>query len=147
MKIKRIGILIALALLVVLYFLNRADIVLVRQDKFEIYQLSAEGYELKSLIHLDNPNLLSSTVETIRQEFRVDGVVIGIFEMELNQGIPGRKETVFPVSIRFGNDAISSSSPDSSTRNVEVEVKSKIAFHNFIGGGTIQADQNYSVTR
>ncbi len=43
-------------------------------------------------------------VKSIHEEFRINGKVLGILDQEINQGIPGRKESSFPVSIRFGED-------------------------------------------
>lgn len=147
MKFKGIGIVIALVLLVILYFLNRAEIKLTKQDGFAIHRISENGYELKSVIYLDNPNLLSSTIKTIREEFRVNGELVGILDMGLEQGIPGRKESAFPIGIRFTNlDLLNHLAADSTGKGLEVQVSGEIAYSNFIGSGVIKVNQSGSIT-
>lgn len=147
MKRKGIGLLIVLVLLVILYFLNRADIELTKQDGFAIHRISEDGYELKSVIHLNNPNLLSSTIKTIREEFRVNGVLVGILDMGLGQGIPGRKETTFPIGLRFTDgDLLRQLSADSTGKGVEVQVSGEIHYGRFIGSGVIKVNQSGTIS-
>jgi|ERR1043165_184311 LEA14-like dessication related protein len=148
MNIRRFTIVFILALIGILYFLNRKDISLVKQDSFEVVSIGNEGYMLKSVIHLHNPNLLSSTVKTISENFYVNGNKLAIMNMEIEQGIPGMKETEFPVNIRFGKADIESLLSDTSTHTIKagVNVKGEIAFQNLFAGGTITVDQQDSVT-
>jgi len=75
---------------------------------------------------------------------------MGILDQEINQGIPGRKESAFPVSIRFtredynraaGNDTID-------LTKINIEVEGEIVFTNVFSGGKILVHQGlkYSST-
>lgn len=146
MNFRRSGILIALILLVVLYFLNNKAIVLTKQDEFQIHRISEDGYELKSILHFDNPNLLSSTVKSIREEYRINGTLVGILDMGLEQGIPGRKETEFPIGLRFTDkDLLRIMALDSTATEVQVKVTGEVVFSNFIGGGSVKVDETHPV--
>ena len=140
MNIRRVGILLVLAIVVVLFFLNRNDVILSKQNNFELHAISAAGDEFKSVIHLHNPNLLSSTIKTIDEKFSINGIQIGEFNMELNQGIPGLKETEFPISIRFNKNDYSKAVHADSTLNerTEVLVEGEITFENLSGKGSIK---------
>ena len=148
MKFKRIGILIAVVLAVIIYLFNRADIELTKQDTFSVAPIGGTGYLLKSELHLNNPNLLSSTIKTITEKYFIAGREVARMNMEINQGIPGRKETSFPVSIRFSKADIQAIFPDDTIlTNVkaEVTVTGEITFQNVVGGGTISVNQKDSV--
>ena len=148
MKIKY-GWLIAIFLLVVVVLFNRSDVQLVKQDAFKLVNIGQEGYELQSVLHFSNPNLLSSTIVAIREKYYINDRLIGELNNEVEQGISGRKETTLPVGVRFlkkdfrqlaAVDSISSSSP------VEVTIKGEITFRNFTGGGTIVVNQTTTIT-
>ncbi len=144
MNSKRVGFIIFIISLVALYFLNRKDVTLEAQNGFELQTISPNGVELKSVIHLNNTNLLSSTIKNIHEKFYINGTLVGIIDNEINQGIPGRKVTDFPVSIRFSKDDLNKTLPlDSSTGSksedaVKVSAEGEITFQNLIGGGDIK---------
>ena len=136
-----------LVLVAVLFAFNRKDVELVKQDKFELLPISATGDEYKSFIHLNNPNLLSSTIKTIHEKYSVNGITIAVFNMELNQGIPGLKETGFPVSVRFTKDDYSNAVHADSTMHekVDVVIEGEIAFENLFSKGTIKVHQTETI--
>lgn len=140
MKRRGVGILIAILLGLGLVVLNRKDLELVTQDKFLVRKISASGYELQSYITINNPNLLSSTIEVIEEEYRINGHVVSIMKIQLDQGIPGLKETGFPITVRFDSETFKAAFPsDSLFANAKtVDVTGKITYHNFTGGGTLE---------
>jgi LEA14-like dessication related protein len=141
MKRRGVGILIAILLGLGLVLLNRKDLELVTQNKFLVRKISASGYELQSYITINNPNLLSSTIETIEEEYRINGHVVSIMKMQLDQGIPGRKETTFPVNVRFDTETFKAAFPADTVLtgfNKTVDVTGKVTYHNFTGGGTLE---------
>jgi LEA14-like dessication related protein len=144
MNSKNVGILIFVILLALVVVFNRGDVTLVSQSDFKLRPISSNGFMLESEIHLNNPNILSCTVKSIHEEFRINGKVIGILDQEINQGIPGRKESSFPVNIRFGKDEykrpISGDSANSNKANISVE--GEIVFSKVIGGGKIVVNEN-----
>lgn len=148
MKFKRVGILIAIVLAIIIYLFNRADIELTKQDTFSVAPIGETGYLLKSELHLNNPNLLSSTIITITEKYFIAGREVARMSMEINQGIPGRKETSFPISVRFNKADVQAIFPnDTILTNVkcEVTVTGEITFQNVVGGGTITVNQKDSV--
>ena len=144
MNSKRVGFIIFIILLVALYFLNRKDVTLEAQNSFELQTISPNGVELKSVIHLNNPNLLSSTIKNIHEKFYINGTLVGIIDNEINQGIPGRKVTDFPVDSRFSKDDLNKIVPSDSTtassneRSIKVSADGEITFQNLVGGGDIK---------
>lgn len=149
MNQKGIGILIAVLLGLGLVLLNRSELVLTRQDNFLIRKISASGYEIQSTIRIYNPNLLSSTIETIEEEFRLNGQVVSILKMQPGLGIPGRKETSFPVMVRMDIETFNKvfpARPITDTTPVEITVKGEIVFKNFTGGGNLPVSSNATIT-
>ncbi len=148
MKFKRVGILIAVVLAVIIYLFNRADVELTKQDTFSVASIGGTGFLLKSELHLNNPNLLSSTIKTITEKYFIAGREVARMNMEINQGIPGRKETSFPISVRFSKADIQAIFPDDTVLTdvkAEVTVTGEITFQNVVGGGTIKVNQKDSV--
>lgn len=140
-KIPGKGILIALVLLGVLLLFNRRQVQLTAQDSLQLYSLGGNGYGLKSVIHLNNPNLLSSTINNINQKFYVDGVYAGELKINLEQGIPGRKITDLPVEIRLTADEGTALYTAIKTGNKhKVNITGEINFHNLTGSGKIAVD-------
>ena len=142
------GLIIVGVLLVALYFFNRKDVEVITMKPFHLHTISATGGELQSTIVLKNPNLLSSTIKTIHEKFYLNGVLLGIIENDLNQGIPGLKETEFPVSIRFMNvdyqkglDAITTHNPDTI-----IKVTGQIEFQNLFKSGKAEVEQQNTIT-
>ena len=135
-------------LLVALYFLNRKDIELNPQLPLQVHTISASGGELQAVIKLNNPNLLSSTIKTIHERFTLNGMVLGIIDNELNQGIPGLKETEFPTSIRFSSiDYQKALSLDSLHSDHPVlTVDGEIEYQNLFKSGKIMVHQSAPVT-
>jgi LEA14-like dessication related protein len=142
MNIKRGGLLITLVLLLLLIFLNRKEVEMKKQTGFTWNKISASGYQVNSVLNLYNPNLLSSTIKTIDERLFINGNQIGELNNELNQGIAGRKETSFPVAIRFSKDEVNSVSAN---EKVEIVLRGEIVFQNLFGGGTIIINQKDSV--
>lgn len=136
MNFKKTGLIIAAALGVIVFMLNRQKVELTSQTDFEVTKISPKGYEIKWVIHFYNPNLLSSTIQKINEKLYVEGKELGELKLELSQGIPGRKETSFPVSVRF-------TSTDSGLANIPIPVlmKGEISFSNLTGGGAIQVNE------
>lgn len=147
MNIKRAGLLILIVLFAALFLLNRSDVSLVKQDSFSVTPIGANGYELHSTLHFYNPNLLSSTIKTINESYYINGKSVSIMNQELNQGIPGRKETEFPVAVRYSRADMKQFLPDSSVGliKVEVTVTGEITFANMFGGGKILVEQTDSI--
>lgn len=147
MNYRRAGLVIVLIIAVALFFLNRKDVALVKQDNFELLPISTTGDVYKSVIRLYNPNLLSSTIKTIHEKYSVHGVTLAEFNMELNQGIPGLKETAFPINVRFAKDDYFNAAQVDSTTNpkVEVLIEGEITFSNLTGGGTIKVHQTETI--
>ncbi len=148
MNFRKSGLVIAGLLLVALLLLNRKDLQLLSQTDFAATKITSSGYELKSILHLKNPNLLSSTVNSINEKFYLNDLYIGEFNNEIQQGIPGLKETSFPLNIRFTTGDISSIfSNDSTLLNIpcRISVSGEITFSNLSGGGKITVNQTDSI--
>ncbi len=148
MNFRKLGFVIIGVILVVLYFLNKKDVELNPQLTLQLHNLSTSGGELQAIIRLNNPNLLSSTIKSIHEKFYLNGVVIGIVDNELNQGIPGLKETAFPTSIRFRNsDYQQALTLDSAhTGKAVITVDGEILFQNLFTSGKINVHQSAPVT-
>jgi LEA14-like dessication related protein len=148
MNFRKAGLVIVGVLLVVLYIFNRKDVELRPLDSIHMHSISASGGDLQVVIHLNNPNLLSSTIKTIHEKFYLNGILLGILDNELNQGIPGLKETEFPVNIRFSNTdyqkalALDSLHADKPVITVEGDIQ----FQNLFTSGKINVHQSAPVT-
>mgnify|MGYP001552555340 FL=1 len=120
--------------------LNRKAVSLTKQNNFDLHPLSSAGYECNSVIHLHNPNLLSSTIITMDEKYSINGVSLGLLSIELNQGIPGLKETEFPVSVRFSKaDFLKAVDSDSTLpTSINLLVEGEIKYQNLTGNGTIK---------
>src|SRR3954468_2183285 len=131
MKFKTTGLIVAGVLLVQLAILNRKDVQFIKQDQISIQPISETGYQLNSVIHLHNPNLLSSTIKVVNENFFINGSPIGSFKMELNQGIAGMKDSEFPISIRFTKeDYAKALQHDSLTKALTLSMDGEIDFQN-----------------
>ena len=142
------GLAIVGALLVALFFLNRKDVTLVKQDTFSATPIGTSGYLLKSVLHLHNPNLLSSTIKVISEKYFIEGREVALMNMEVSQGIPGMKGTSFPVNIRFSKTDLQKIFPkDTLLTHVKAEVyiTGEITFENMMSSGKISVNQKDSV--
>jgi LEA14-like dessication related protein len=138
MNYRKAGPILAIALLGVLYLLNRSEVKVAAQDTFLLKKITASGYELQSVIKLQNDNLLSSTIVNIDEKYYINEELISIMHLEFNQGIPGRKTTEFPLMVRFdGTDLNNFPLNDTTvgTKTLVVRVEGEIEYKNFIGGG------------
>ena len=135
-------------LLVGLYIFNRKDLELRPQKPVHVHLLGSNGGEIQAVITLNNPNLLSSTIKTIHEKFSCNGVLLGIMDNEINQGIPGLKETEFPVSVRFSlADYQKALALDSlHAGNPVITLSGYIQFQNLFSSGKIEVHQTTTVT-
>jgi LEA14-like dessication related protein len=148
MKQKGLGILIAALIGLGLVLVNRNDLEVKGQDNFLIRKISSSGYELQSTIRLYNPNLLSSTIQTIEEDFRINGQTVSILKMQPEQGIPGRKETAFPVMVRMDVETFNKAFPSDSiagTEPLQASVTGTITYKNFTGGGSIPVNSSATI--
>ena len=65
--------------------------------------------------------------------------------MELEQGIPGRKVTSFPVSLRIPVADLMDVISDSSQQSVLLEIEGEVEYRNFTSGGKIKVQVRDSV--
>jgi LEA14-like dessication related protein len=139
MKNRLIGILIAVLIGAVLILMNREELQLASQSPFLLKQINGTGYELQSQLKLYNPNLLSSTVQEIHETFKLNGTTAAILNMQVEQGIAGRKETSFPVMVRFDKATFEKVFPDSVLTGTEVpvEITGEITYKNFTVSGVV----------
>ncbi|MBK7147759.1 MAG: LEA type 2 family protein [Bacteroidetes bacterium] len=143
---KRIGGVLFLAVLFLgIVLLNRKDVQLQSQHSSQLRRLSASGYELVTVAEFNNPNLLSSTLTSVHEKFYINGKSVGILHMEPEQGIPGRKVTSFPVSLRIPASDLEAVLVDSRVQTVLLEIEGEIAFRNFTGGGKMNVQISDSV--
>ena len=149
MNFRKAGLIIFGLLLVSLYIFNRKEIELKPQKPVHIYALGSSGGEIQAIITIKNPNLLSSTIKTIHEKFSINGVLLGIMDNEINQGIPGLKETEFPVSIRFSlTDYKMALALDSlHANNPVITISGDIQYQNLFNSGKIEVHQTTTVTQ
>lgn len=143
MKFKGTGILVAALVGLFVVVLNRKELRMVDRPTFTLVPIGSSGFELQSVIRLYNPNFLSSTVQVIHEDFRLNGHLIGVLKMQINQGIPGQKNTEFPLTIRFDKEAFYKVFPqDTLIENspVEVYAQGDITYRNFTGGGELKVN-------
>lgn len=147
MNYRIVGLVITVVLLMGLFFFNRKEVEMLKQTNFEWKRITSSAYELSSVIHLHNPNLLSSTIKTIDQRFFINGKQIGELSNAIAQGIPGRKETAFPIKVRIPKSEIPSFYLDSDfvAQQIEIAMKGEIVFENLFGGGKMLIDQKDTV--
>lgn len=140
---RKIMYVVLAVLLAAVILLNRREVELVKQDNFEIVQISANGYELRSVLTFNNKNLLSSTIKSVDEKFYVNGELVSITHNQLDQGIPGMKETSLPMMVRFEGGAFMHPNGDtlSIATSFNIEVKGDIEYSNFTGGGKIIVEQ------
>lgn len=148
MNRKTGGFIIVGILLVALYFLNRKDVEVVAMKPFKLHIISASGGELQGVIVLKNPNLLSSTIKSIHEKFYLNGISLGIIENDINQGIPGLKETEFPVSVRFMNVDYQKGLDADTNHNLDtiITVTGEIEFQNLFKSGKAEVQQQNIIT-
>ena len=148
MNFRKAGMVIFGLLLVGLYIFNRKELELRPQQPVQIHTIGTNGGEIQAVITLNNPNLLSSTVKTIHEKFSCNGVLLGIMDNEINQGIPGLKETEFPVSVRFGlADYQKALALDSMhAGKPTITLSGDIQFQNLFSSGKIEVHQTTTVT-
>lgn len=141
------GWLIALLLLGGLFLLNRSDVELTAQDSLSVTPIGSNGLLLQSTLKLNNPNLLSATIKTVEETFYINNVPVAILNMQPEQGIPGRKETALPVSVRFSRNDIRQFLPDSAVgiTRAAVTITGTIEFTTMFGKGTIKVNSTDSL--
>ncbi len=143
---KRIGgVLLLVILFLGIVLLNRKGVQLQSQHGSQLRRLSASGYELVTVADFNNPNLLSSTLISLHEKFYINGKSVGILHMEPEQGIPGRKVTSFPVSLRIPASDLEHVLADSSVPIVLLNIEGEIAYRNFTGGGKMNVQISDSV--
>jgi|GEM_PF-1866408 len=134
---KKLGGILVTALLVIgVMLLNRREVIFVGQNNFVLKKISSTGYELQSLIILKNNNLLSSTIQNLDEKFYLNDTLISIMHMELQQGIPGIKETTFPIMVRFNMDSLNEFDAHS------IRAEGNADYKNFTGGGNMKLNAN-----
>lgn len=84
-----------------LAFLNSKPVEVEGVRKIEVKPLSTNLYEVSWQMGFYNPNILSCTFETIDIRILKDNVETGEVRQELGIGIPARKSTYFPMSVRL----------------------------------------------
>ncbi len=155
MNFRRAGLVIVIVIMVALFFLNRKDVTLVKQDNFSVTPIGETGYLMSSVLRLNNPNLLSSTIKIISQKYFIEGREVALMNVEVNQGIPGMKETSFPVNVRFSKEDLLDIFPKDSTLcwysagstiKAEVIITGEITFANMMSSGKISVNQKDSIT-
>ena len=148
MNFRKAGLVVVGVILVVLYFLNRHDLELEPQQFLAIRPISATGADMPTVIRLKNSNLLSSTIKTIHEKFYLNGVLLGILDNELNQGIPGLQTTEFPAKIRVSQqDFLHALGPDSlNPGHADIRVEGEIVFQNLFTSGKIDIHQTGKIT-
>jgi LEA14-like dessication related protein len=139
MNRKWIGIALAAILLAALFLFNRKEVQLLPQNELVLTAISNTGYSLKSKMVFYNPNLLSSTVLSISEEIFVNNKRVGIIENNIEQGIPGRKESVFPVEVRFDKSDIDTTMLQ--TDSLVIATKGIVLYKNMSGSDTIFISQ------
>lgn len=149
MNYRKAGPILAVALLGVLYLFNRNEVKVAAQDTFLLKQITKTGYELQSVIKLQNDNLLSSTIVNIDEKFYVNEELVSIMHLEFNQGIPGRKTTEFPLMVRFDGENLKNFPLNDTTagpKTLIVRVEGEVEYKNFIGGGKTQVERQDTIT-
>lgn len=137
MKKRLWGIGIVVVLAFVLFLFNRGEVQVVKQDNLQLQALGSSGYQLNSTLRLHNPNFLSSTLVTLHEEYKLNNVTVAILNQELNQGIPGLKESAFPLSIRFTTADLQAAVKDSIfPASLPLTIAGKLEYHNVMNSGT-----------
>jgi hypothetical protein len=91
MNFRFTGPIIALAGFALLYYLNREKVQLTSHGHFEVKKISTAGLECSSTLQLNNPNLLSATILSLSETYRINGTQVAELNHNLQQAIPGRK--------------------------------------------------------
>lgn len=134
------GILIVVLLGLCLVILNRHPLQLRGQHHFVLHRVSASGYEIRSITTIYNPNFLSSTIHSLREEFRLNGQLVSVVKQQPMLGIPGRKEISFPLSVRLDEETFARAAAADSMVNgslMNLTVRGEITYTNFTGGGNM----------
>lgn len=148
MNYRYAGLLLVGILVVALAFSNNKKIEVEPMQSFTVHRISGSGGELQGVIVLNNPNILSSTIKNIHEKFYINGILLGILDNEINQGIPGRKETEFPVSIRFSNTDYQNAVAADTTHPVNtLVVTGTIEYQNLFKPGKAEVNQSVSITQ
>lgn len=148
MNFRKGGLILALVLLGGIYLLNREQVKIAAQDTFLLKQITATGYELQSVIKLQNDNLLSSTIMNIDEKFYINDELVSIMHQEFNQGIPGRKTTEFPLMVRFDGKDLNNfplNDTTAGTKTLVIKVEGEIEYRNFIGGGKTRIERQDTI--
>ena len=149
MNLKMAGLVFTGLLLVALYFFNRSDVTITGQTNFTVTPIGNSGLLLNSVITFKNPNLLSSTINTISEQFFIEGREVARMNMDLQQGIPGMKESSFPVNVRFSKtdlQRIFGTDTLNATQKAQLQVLGEISFKNMMNSGKITVNQKDSIS-
>ena len=148
MNLRTGGLLIVGILLIALYFLNKKDVEVLSMKPFKVRSISTKGGELQGVLVLNNPNLLSSTIKGVHEKFYLNGILLGILENDLNQGIPGLKETEFPISIRFSNADYQKGLDVDANHNLDtiITVTGEVEYQNLFKSGSAKVEQSAVIT-
>lgn len=144
MNFRRAGLFIVIILLALLAIFNHSAVELVGQKNNSLHSISTNGLQLESSVVLHNPNILSSTIKKIHESFFLNNTVVGTFDQEINQGIPGRKDTELPLNIRFSKSDFPNLFTDS-TKQVNLHIEGEIYYQNIISGGTVKVNETSGV--
>ncbi len=141
MNFRKGGLIIAVLLLIAIILLDRKEVQLVEQNSFVVSKISANGYQLRSVIKLKNPNLLSSTIKSVNENFYVNDALVSITHQQLDQGIPGMKETELPMMVRFeGGDFLKPKDSTQLNTPLNIRISGDIEYSNFTGDGKIKVE-------
>lgn len=148
MNFRKIGWVLFLALLLLLYLFNRKQPTLLTQHSFLLSPIGNAGYSLQSILVLHNPNLLSTTIKTISEKYYLDGKEIAILRLAFDRGIPGLKETVLPVNVRLGDGELNKifrADTSGNARKTDITVTGEISYENLFGGGSFSFSKTDSI--
>lgn len=138
MNRKRLAFVGFILLLAACWYFNRQGPELKAQDQIQFKPIGSTGIELSSTIHLYNPNLLSITINRVHEKFLVKGKLMGELDVILSQGIPGLRETEFPVNIRFSRELLDKAMAGDSSSVMHVAIDGEITYEHFVSGGTLK---------
>lgn len=139
MSKKRLGLIGFIVIFAAAWYFNRKGPELRAQDEIQLKPIGSTGIELNSTIHLYNPNLLSVTIGRVHERFYIKGKLMGELDAQLSQGIPGLKETEFPVNIRFEKELLDKAmARDSGSNTIQVAIDGEITYEHFVSSGILK---------
>ena len=131
MNMRIVGILIAAILFALIYLFNRQPVSLSGFEKWKNSAIGNNGIILSSNITFHNPNFLSATIQEINLNIAAGGVPVARFQHLPEQGIPGKKDSNFPITVRYETN-------DSTTvTESKITVTGFVTYRNFSRSDTI----------